>query len=192
MGGKGNVDLATIAQVVSAFGTVGLTVLFGFQLRVFYRQVLVNRDTLQEMRESRTAHERPHVLVTAEYRHGTLVEVVVSNIGRGAAENITFEFSAPIESSVSYRRDSEVVPLSELPHFRDGLNYLAPGAEIATVWDSHANLVPLLRDMGLQQGITVTSRYASLTGEPYETLWTINPLLMPGNLYAAESGMMEA
>ena len=59
MGGKGNVDLATIAQVVSAFGTVGLTVLFGFQLRVFYRQVLVNRDTLQEMRESRTAHERP-------------------------------------------------------------------------------------------------------------------------------------
>jgi hypothetical protein len=37
---------------------------------------------------------------------------------------------------------SEVVPLSELPHFRDGLNYLAPGAEIATVWDSHANLMP--------------------------------------------------
>jgi hypothetical protein len=115
------VDIATIAQVASAIGTLGLTVLFGFQLRVFYRQVLVNRDTLQEMRESRTAHERPHVLVTAEYRHGTLVEVVVSNIGRGAAENITFEFSAPLESSVSYQRDSEVVPLSELRHFREGL-----------------------------------------------------------------------
>ena len=184
-------DIVSIAQVASAVGTVGLTVLFGFQLRVFYRQVLVNRDTLNEMRESRTAHERPHVLVTAEYRHGTLVEVVVSNIGRGAAENITFEFSAPLESSVSYQRDSEVVPLSELPHFRDGLNYLAPGAEITAVWDSHANLVPLLRDMGLQNGITVTSRYASLTGEQYETLWTINPLLMPGNLYAAESGMVE-
>jgi hypothetical protein len=40
--------------------------------------------------------------------------------------------------------------------------------------------------MGLQDGITVTSRYESLTGESYETLWTINPLLMPGNLYAAE------
>jgi hypothetical protein len=77
------VDFATIAQVVSAIGTVGLTVLFGFQLRVLYKQVLVNRDTLSEMRESRTAHERPHVLVTAEYRQGTLVEVVISNIGRG-------------------------------------------------------------------------------------------------------------
>ena len=42
--------------------------------------------------------------------------------------------------------------------------------------------------MGQQNGITVTSRYASLTGEQYETLWTINPLLMPGNLYAAEVG----
>jgi hypothetical protein len=182
------VDLVTIAQVASAVGTVGLTVLFAVQLRVLSRQVMVNRDTLREMRESRTAHERPHVLVTAEYSHGSPVEVVISNIGRGAAENITFEFSAPMESSVSYQRDSEVVPLSELPHFRDGLNYLAPRSEIATVWDSHANLVPLLRDMGLHNGITVTSRYESLTGEQYETHWTINPLLMPGNLYATESG----
>ncbi len=181
-------DVVSIAQVASAIGTVGLTVLFGLQLRVFYRQVLVNSDTLREMRESRTAHERPHVLVTAEYSHGSPVEVVISNIGRGAAENITFEFSAPMESSVSFRRDSEVVPLSELPHFRNGLNYLAPRAEIATVWDSHANLVPLLREMDLQDGITVISRYESLTGESYETVWTINPLLMPGNLYAAESG----
>ena len=87
---------------------------------------------------------------------------------------------------MSHRRDSEVVPLSELPHFRYGLNYLAPGSEITSVWDHHANLVPLLREMGLQEGTKVTSRYESLTGEPYETLWTINPLLIPGNLYAPQ------
>jgi hypothetical protein len=185
------VDIVTLAQVASAIGTVGLTVLFAFQLRVLSSQVSVNRDTLQEMRESRTAHERPQIVVSAEYRRGTLIEVVISNIGRGDAKNITFEFSAPLESFVSYPRDSEVVPLSELPHFKDGLNYLAPGAEIASVWDYHANLVPLLREMGLQNGITVTSRYESLTGEFYETLWTINPLLMPGGLYASESGTLE-
>ena len=145
-------DLATIAQTVSAIGTVLLAALFGYQVTVFKKQVAVNRGTLEEMREGRTAHERPQVVVTAEYRHGTLVEVVISNIGRGDAKNVTFEFSAPMESSVSYRRDSEVVPLSELPHFRDGMNYLAPGAEISTVWDYHANLVPLLREMGLQPG----------------------------------------
>ena len=177
-------DLATIAQTISAVGTVLLAALFGYQVTVFNKQVAVNRDTLREMREGRVAHERPQVVVTAEYRHGTLVEVVIANIGRGDAKNVVFGFSAPMESSVSYRRDSEVVPLSELPHFKEGLSYLAAGAEIATVWDHHHNLVPLLREMGLQEGITVTSRYESLTGEPYETPWTINPLLIPGDLYA--------
>ena len=118
-GGEEVLDLAIIAQVVSAVGTVGLTILFGLQLRVFYRQVLVNRDTLKEIREARVSHERPQVVVTAEYRHG--------------------------------------------------------------------NLVPLLREMELHEGILVTSRYESLTGERYETLWTINPLLMPGDLYAASA-----
>ena len=179
-------DLATIAQTVSAVGTLLLAALFGYQVTVFKKQVAVNRGTLDEMREGRTSHERPQVVVTAEYRHGTLVEVVIANIGRGDAKNVTFEFSAPMESSVSYRRDSEVVPLSELPHFKDGMNYLAPGAEITTVWDDHSNLVPLLREMGLQEGITVTSRYESLTGQPYETAWTINPLLIPGGLYASQ------
>ena len=177
-------DLATIAQTISAVGTVVLAALFGYQVAVFKKQVEVNRDTLREMREGRVAHERPRVVVTAEYRHGTLVEVVIANIGRGDAKNVTFGFSAPMESSVSYRRDSEVIPLSELPHFKEGLSYLAAGAEIATVWDHHQNLVPLLREMGLYEGITVTSFYESLTGESYETPWTINPLLIPGNLYA--------
>ncbi len=63
------------------------------------------------MREGRTAHEHPQVVVTAEYRHGTLV--------------------------------------------------------------------PLLREMGLQEGIRVTSRYESLTGEPYGTPWN-QPAAHPG------------
>ena len=128
-------DIATIAQTISAVGTVLLAALFAYQVTVFKKQVAVNRDTVREMREGRVAHERPQVVVTAEYRHGTLVEVVIANIGRGDAKNVAFGFSAPMESSVSYRRDSEVVPLSELPHFKEGLSYLAPGAEIATVWD---------------------------------------------------------
>ena len=45
--------------------------------------------------------------------------------------------------------------------------------------------------MELHEGISVTSRYESLTGERYETLWTINPLLMPGGLYATGTGTTE-
>jgi len=161
VGGGGEVDLATIAQTVSAIGTLLLAALFGYQVTVFKKQVEVNRGTLNEMREGRTAHERPQVVVTAEYRHGTLVEVVIANIGRGDAKNVTFEFSAPMESSVSYRRDSEVIPLSELPHFRDGLNYLAPGAEIATVWDHHANL---------DRSISLPRRYSNYFSDSFRKL----------------------
>ena len=94
-------DFVSIAQIVSAIGSVTLAILFGVQQRVFSRQVTVNSDTLQEMRESRITQERPQIIVTVEYRHGTLVEVVIRNIGRGGAKDITFDFSAPLESSMS-------------------------------------------------------------------------------------------
>jgi hypothetical protein len=86
VGGGGEVDLATIAQTVSAIGTLLLAALFGYQVTVFNKQVAVNRGTLDEMWEGRATHERPQVVVTAKYRHGTLVEVVISNIGRGDAK----------------------------------------------------------------------------------------------------------
>ena len=38
--------IVSVAQIASAIGTVGLTILFGFQLLVFRKQVAVNSDTL--------------------------------------------------------------------------------------------------------------------------------------------------
>jgi hypothetical protein len=186
LGGAETVDLVSIAQIASAVGTVGLTILFGFQLMVFRKQVAVNSDTLREMQESRLAQERPQVIVLAEYRQRRVIEVVVRNIGRGAAKDITFEFSAPLESSISDQEHPEVIPRNELPYFQEGLNFLAPGAEIGVIWDTHENLLPLLRERGLENGITATSRYESLTGDQYETSWVINPLLIAAERYASE------
>jgi len=186
LGGAETVDLVSIAQIASAVGTVGLTILFGFQLLVFRKQVAVNSDTLREMQESRLAQERPQVIVLAEYRQRRVIEVVVRNIGRGAAKDITFEFSAPLESSISDQEHPEVIPRNELPYFQEGLNFLAPGAEIGVIWDTHENLLPLLRERGLENGITATSRYESLTGDQYETSWVINPLLIAAERYASE------
>jgi hypothetical protein len=44
-------------------------------------------------------------------------------------------------------------------------------------------LPKLLRERGLHDGITITSRCKSLTGEQYETEWTVNPLLMADRTY---------
>jgi hypothetical protein len=112
---------------------VGLTILFGFQLLVFRKQVAVNSDTLREMQESRLAREHPQVIVLAGYRQRRVIEFVVRNIGRGAAKDIAFEFSAPLESSISDQEHPEVISHNELPYFQEGLNFLAPGAEIGVI-----------------------------------------------------------
>jgi hypothetical protein len=89
----------------------------------------------------------------------------------GAAKDIRFHFSEIMVSSIAS-------PMNEQPHFTSGLPFLAPGAEIRTIWDVHFKLIPLLREKGLDQGIVITSTYKSLAGEPDKTEVRINPLLM--------------
>jgi hypothetical protein len=145
------------------------------------------------MRESRRAQERPHVIVDTDHSNPLFVFVVVRNTGRGSAKNISFELSADLESPESADPNSLVQPVNQQPYFERGIDYLAPGAEITTLWGSMVNLAQFLRDRGLHDGITITSRYESLTGEVWETEWTVNPLLMASrlNLGGSEKGPNE-
>jgi hypothetical protein len=106
---------------------------------------------------------------------------VVRNIGNGTAKNITFEFSAPLESTSGH-------DITELPYFKHGINFMAPQTDLPAVWDSYQNVVQNLRDKGLTSGITITSKYEDRNGEPYETEWTINPLLLEGSGYSDYKG----
>ena len=45
-----------------------------------------------------------------------------------------------------------------------------------------------LREKGLDEGISVAVKYRDLTGESYETRWTINPLLYEGNRRVPREG----
>jgi hypothetical protein len=106
---------------------------------------------------------------------------VVRNIGNGTAKNITFEFSAPLESTSGY-------DITELPYFQNGINFMAPQTDLPAVWDSYQNVVQNLRAKGLTHGITITSKYEDRQGERYETEWTINPLLLEGSGYSDYKG----
>src|SRR3712207_8170090 len=65
---------------------------------------------------------------------------------------------------------------------------MAPQTDIAAVWDSYQNVVRNLRDKGLTEGITITSKYEDRNGESYQTEWTINPLLLEGSGYSEYKG----
>lgn len=187
-----------VATALTAAGTVALAVSTIYLAYKTGRMAEANRDTVEanremvaEMKASRIAQERPQVVVDADYGRSPLVEVVVRNIGRGAAKDITFDFSAPMVSSLSVDEHTVAVPLNELSYFKEGIDFLAPGAEYATVWDSLISLRPVLEERGLEDGFTITSKYISLDGEYYETPWTVNPLLMEG-YHSPQKGVADA
>jgi hypothetical protein len=103
-----------------------------------------------------------------------MVDLVVRNFGAGAAKDITFAFSDPLEDSTGF-------VLSELPYLKEGMSFLGPGEEVACAWDNLDDLARSLREKGHKRGIVVKVRYEDLAGEAYETEWRINPLIYEHN-----------
>lgn len=160
-------DIGTVAQILSSLATLAVATGIFLQAR--------------EARKARDDQDRPQIIVDADYTGRFTTNIVVRNIGSGAAKDISFEFSAPLESTSGW-------DITELPYFKNGINFMAPQTDLAAVWDSYQNVVKTLREKGLTEGITITSKYKDLNGEYYETHWTINPLLLEGSGYSEFKG----
>ena len=160
-------DIGVMAQILSSLAT------FVVAAGILYQG--------REARKARNDEDRPQIIVDADYTGRFTTNIVVRNIGHGMAKNITFEFSAPIETPSGE-------DITELPYFRHGINFMAPQTDLPSVWDSYQNVVQNLRDKGLTEGITITSKYEDRQGESYETVWTINPLLLEGSGYSEYKG----
>jgi len=59
----------------------------------------VSQTTLEEMRAQRTAMGRPLVIVQEDYESLPELDVAIRNVSEGAARDIEFEFSVPIENA---------------------------------------------------------------------------------------------
>ncbi len=156
-----------LAQLLSSLGTLVVAAGILYQGR--------------EARNARNDEDRPQIIVDAHYTGRFTTNIVVRNIGHGVARNITFGFSAPLQSTGGQ-------DITELPYLRNGINFMAPQTDLPAVWDSYHNVVQNLRDKGLTEGITITSYYEDRNGERYETEWTINPLLLEGSGYSDYKG----
>ena len=160
-------DIAVWAQVLSSLAT------FVVAAGILYQG--------REARRARNDEDRPQIIVDADYTGRFTTNIVVRNIGNGTAKNITFEFSAPLESTSGY-------DITELPYFKHDTNFMAPQTDLPAVWDSYQSVIQNLRDKGLTKGITITSKYQDRQGENYQTEWTINPLLLEGSGYSDYKG----
>jgi hypothetical protein len=157
--------------------------LFGIVLALgYYFTWRVSQTTLQEMRAQRTAMGRPLVIVEEDYESLPELDVTIRNVSEGAARDIEFEFSAPIESSNGF-------VISDLPYFKYGLDFLPPNGEITCYWDELDSLLPFLESQNLQNGIHVTVRYKDLTGDSYQSQWRLNPFLYKDTRLVRRKGM---
>lgn len=172
-------DVATLAQVVTSVTNT----LFVIVLAVgYYFTWRVSQQTLAEMREQRTAMGRPLVIVEEDYGDLPELDVAIRNVSEGAAKDITFEFSAPLENSGGF-------VISDLPYFKDGLDFLPPHGELSCYWDDLNALIPFLEARNLRGGITVIVRYKDLSGAPYESRWRLNPFLYKDTRLVRRKGM---
>jgi hypothetical protein len=174
-------DLVTLSQVANPILQTIFIAVIGLG---YYFTVKATRATVQEMRAEHAGGGRPLITVSEDYANLPNVSLIVQNVGQGPAKDISFEFSAPVESS-----DGSV--LSDLPFFQEGLTSLAPGAKIACYWDTLDNLLPAIKEGEIASDITVTVRYKDLNLKPLEHEWDINPRLYEGIRNVDYNGMTD-
>ncbi|MGF1471154.1 MAG: hypothetical protein ACFB50_05335 [Rubrobacteraceae bacterium] len=172
-------DLQTLSAIAAPVSNVLLGLVFAVG---YYIIIRLYGETLKEMREERLSGGRPQVIVQAEYSHLPEIELAVRNVAGGAAKDIKFDFSAPIESASG-------TVVTDMPYFKYGLDFLEPGGEISCYWGSLEEIIPEFREKGLEEGILVTTSYKSLGDTPYTSSWRVNPLLLEGYRDNPRKGM---
>jgi len=173
------VNTQSIIQVAASLGNVVSVIVLAVG---YYFLIKLYREWIHLRKKTREAGGRPMVVVAADYSYLPEVTIAVRNFNKAPAKELSFEFSAPVENP-----DGTV--LSDAPYFKEGLPFLEPEGEINHFWGHLPDLAPRLREKGLEDGIKVTTRYKDLAGEPYETEWTINPLLFEGGRIENSKGM---
>jgi hypothetical protein len=172
-------DIVTLAQVVTSVTNLLFVIVLAAGYYFTWR---VSQTTLQEMRSQRTAMGRPLVIVQEDYESLPELDVAIRNVSEGAARDIEFQFSAPIESSNGF-------VVSDLPYFKYGLDFLPPQGEITCYWDELDSLLPYLEAKNLENGIHVTVRYRDLSGALYQSQWRLNPFLYKDTRLVRRKGM---
>jgi hypothetical protein len=143
-------DIVTISQIANPILQTVFIAVIGLG---YYYTVRATQATVTEMRAEHTAGGgRPLITVSEDYANLPNISLIVQNVGQGPAKAVSFEFSAPVESS-------DGLVLSELPFFEEGLTSLAPGAKIGC-YLGHPRQPPAA-DQRRQDSLT-HNRYGSL------------------------------
>lgn len=114
-------------------------------------------EQARQARELQEEQARPFVIV--DFEPGFLVYLIVENIGRTMARNVTITPDKPFESTLPIPRE-----IDETPLFREPIPALPPGKKIRVLFDS----APARLNSDLPRAYDVTVRYEGPFGQHYE------------------------
>ncbi len=116
--------------------TFGLLVVAVWAAVYAKRQWEVAQQGLVDVRRAEMETTRPFVIVQVEHLRSDrrAFDLVVRNIGRRPAFDVTVKLTPPPQRS---REDS--TPMSELRMLNEPISMIAPGQDLRTLWDDHAD-----------------------------------------------------
>ncbi len=148
-----------MAQIAAAVGTAAIAV-------ITFAYVLATRAMVNEMRTAREAQQRPYVVLDLDYPRATICDMIIKNVGNGAAVDLRVTFDPDLEYQKSGRK------LSELPIFNEN-RFIVPGRELRFFYGSLTGKSPPTEE----QGIKASLEYRDTEGKVYTDEIIVNPYL---------------
>jgi hypothetical protein len=111
------------------------TAILAGQLAVLLLAAIFAGRQVREIRRTREEESRPFVVVDFEQKRG-LFYLVVTNIGRTMAREVSFSFDPELASSLDDRNRKEQWSIATLKLLRDGIQTLPPNKRIVTLFDT--------------------------------------------------------
>ena len=103
------------------------------QLLVLVLAALYARAQVREARNLRQDQARPFVVVDFEPEQSPFMNLVVANLGKTMARNVRISIDPPLESSLD---SAAPLPVAKLKMFTEGIDSLAPGKQVVTLFDT--------------------------------------------------------
>lgn len=130
------------------------TVFIGAQVLVLIAAAIYARSQLKEAKVLRQEQIRPFVVIDLQGTRKPFFDLVVKNIGKTMAREVSFEFEPQLKSTMGHAN-------LELKMFTQGISTLAPGKQIKTLFEKG----PSRFESELPDTYAVTVRYSDQTGK---------------------------
>ncbi len=166
--------LVGMVAIVLAVGFNVLTLAEGLQILIMYTLVLVtaqyaksaaeqagaNRKMAEEMKLAREMQATPSITAYFDNPQSALLDLVVKNIGYGAAKDVRLKIDPPLH-------DQKKRDIAELSLFKRGINFFPPNREFRQIVGVTNQFFGEGSQRPLEYNLTVS--YCDVAGNPVPT-----------------------